>query len=144
MKLTKKLGLTTAITFYGKVTEKNKATLLATSWVVVQPSMAEGWGITVIEANAAGTPVIASNVSGLKDSVIHNETGILVKVRDISELEVALTKVIKNKAYRNQLSENAYFWSQNFNWGTSADMFYRLITDKTITNNAGTISLASK
>ncbi len=144
MKLTKKLGLTTAITFYGKVTEKNKATLLATSWVVVQPSMAEGWGITVIEANAAGTPVIASNVSGLKDSVIHNETGILVKVRDISELEVALTKVIKNKAYRNQLSENAYFWSQNFNWGTSADMFYRLIIDKTITNSTGAISLASK
>jgi cellulose synthase/poly-beta-1,6-N-acetylglucosamine synthase-like glycosyltransferase/glycosyltransferase involved in cell wall biosynthesis/O-antigen/teichoic acid export membrane protein len=144
MNLVKKLELSNAVTFCGKVSEKEKATLLAKSWVVVQPSMAEGWGITVIEANAAGTPVIASNVSGLKDSVIDNHTGLLVKVRDIAVLENTLRKVITDNAYREYLSENAHIWSQNFNWDTSSENFYRLITDESIISSSPSLTFASK
>ncbi len=68
-KLVAKLGIDDAVTFYGHVTDTEKAKILGKSWAALQPSLIEGWGITVIEANAAGTPVIASRVNGLQDSV---------------------------------------------------------------------------
>ena len=58
--------------------------------------MIEGWGITVIEANACGTPVIASNVKGLKDSVVDGNTGWLVKVGNIDDLATKISSVLSN------------------------------------------------
>ena len=65
--LVKKLKLGEQVLFLGKVSEKRKIELLSKSWISVQPSMMEGWGITVIEANSCATPVIASRLSGLSD-----------------------------------------------------------------------------
>lgn len=144
MKLTKKLKLTDAVTFLGRVDEKKKASILAKSWAMIQPSMAEGWGITVIESNAAGTPVIASNVSGLKDSVIHGKTGILVKAKDIQAFSVEMENIIKDKTLRDLLSENAYVWSKNFDWNISADLFMNAITEKKEVSTIQNIAFINK
>lgn len=131
--LVSKLGISQQVIFYGRVTEEQKTTLLAQSWAMLQPSQVEGWGITVIEANRAGTPVIASRVNGLKDSVIDGKTGILVKVRDSNEFVIAMKKIATAKNYRTTLSRNAFLWSMQFDWDKSASDFYTVIV-KTFAN----------
>lgn len=121
--LTIKLGLEKSIFFHGKVSDEEKIRLLSQSWVAVQPSQVEGWGITVIEANACQTPVVASNTNGLKDSVIDHKTGLLVRIRDTKEFAKALSKIIKNNMFRESISKEAFLWSKKFHWEASAGKF---------------------
>jgi len=122
-RLVAKLGLTGLVTFKGRIDEYEKAVLLAKSWAAVQPSSFEGWGITVIEANAAGTPVIASRVNGLVDSVIHEETGVLVSPKNVIEWAETMHLFIEDKTRRLKLSKSAKKWSQNFSWHKSSISF---------------------
>jgi len=125
--LAKTLKIENSVRFLGKVSEKDKSRLLTTSWAMLQPSQVEGWGITVIEANAASTPVIASNVNGLKDSVLDGETGILVEAGNVRQFALSMKDLIEDEAMRATLSQNALRWSLGFDWDKSADAFYRLI-----------------
>ncbi|MDO8658205.1 MAG: glycosyltransferase [Candidatus Levybacteria bacterium] len=125
--LARRLKIENKVTFFGKISDSDKALLLSQSWVVLQPSQLEGWGITVIEANAAGTPVIASDVSGLRDSVIHGETGVLVELKNIDAFTRAMIDFISDEKYRTYLSRSAYLWSQHFNWDKSAENFFHII-----------------
>ncbi len=127
-KLTKELDLEKSVVFAGRVSDVQKARLLAKSWVVLQPSMVEGWGITVIESNASGTPVIASDVVGLRDSVVNGRTGILVPVGDVEAFAHAMIDFILDAKYRKKLSDNAYNWSQNFNWDKSSKNFFNIVS----------------
>jgi glycosyltransferase XagB len=121
------LGIQDAVTFYGRVSNKEKARLLAQSWAAIQPSQMEGWGITVIEANAARTPVIASNVNGLHDSVVDGQTGLLVPAGNIMDFATAMQSIAEDHMLRMTLSEQALYWSRNFSWDKSAEDFYKLI-----------------
>lgn len=126
-KLSKKYGLNGAVNFTGFVSEERKQQLLAESWVSLQPSSFEGWGITVIEANAAGTPVIASNINGLIDSVKDTKTGILVPVKDVEIWAKAMDGMIRYEEFRSELSQNALKWSNNFSWDKSSKEFLKNI-----------------
>lgn len=121
------LGLQNAVTFYGRVSDKDKARLLGQSWAAIQPSQMEGWGITVIEANAAGTPVIASDVPGLQDSVINNQTGLLIPTGDVTGFAAAMSTIIEDDLLRMSFTQQARLWARNFDWDKSAEAFYRLI-----------------
>jgi len=127
--LAKRLKVENKVTFFGKISDSDKALLLSQSWVVLQPSQLEGWGITVIEANASGTPVIASEVSGLRDSIVHGETGVLVELKNIDAFAGAMIDFISDEKYRTYLSGSAYLWSQNFNWEKSSNLFFHIIED---------------
>lgn len=136
-RLTKKLVLTSNVIFLGRVSERKKLSLYKKCWVMVQPSMVEGWGITVIEANAYSTPVIAANVNGLKDSIVHNKTGILLKKGTEEEFVAAMMQLLADTKLRETLGQNAQAWSQNFVWQQSAQQFYSLITRQTARKLAG-------
>jgi threonyl-tRNA synthetase len=68
--------------------------------------MVEGWGITVIEANACGTPVIASDVFGLRDSVSKNQTGKLIEPRNIEQWVSTILEILSDHRQRKKLSLN--------------------------------------
>lgn len=127
VRLAKELEIQDVITFKGKVSEKEKANILAQSWAMLQPSMIEGWGITVIEANASGTPVIASDVPGLRDSIVDGVTGVLISPKDIDGFTKAMTNIVINEKYRGLLSKEAYLWSKQFTWDRSASEFMQAI-----------------
>lgn len=127
--LSEGLGLHSQILFYGKVSEKRKVKLLSQSWLALQPSSLEGWGITVLEANAYKTPVIASNTNGLKDSIVHGKTGVLVRTKDVGEFSKAMLFLFQNKKKRVEISEASYRWAQQFSWDTSAEKFYLALTN---------------
>lgn len=122
-KLVKNLDMKDSVKFLGLVTDEQKADLFARSWVAVQPSTVEGWGITVIEANAAGTPVIASHVKGLQESVVHEETGLLVPVNQVKMFSAAIIELFSDKRKRSKLSTNALKWSKKFSWDKSTRNF---------------------
>lgn len=115
------------VTFLGKVSEEEKVKLLQKAWVMVNPSSMEGWGLTVIEANACGTPVVASDVPGLRDSVKKDYSGLLAKYGDVNDFEVKVASLLKDKKLRNQMAINALKWAKLFNWDAgkkkSIDLF---------------------
>ncbi|MFB8771297.1 glycosyltransferase family 4 protein [Streptomyces broussonetiae] len=65
------------VEFTGHVSEAEKHRLLCAAWLLVHPSAVEGWGLVVTEAAARGTPTVAFDVPGLRDSVVDGETGVL-------------------------------------------------------------------
>lgn len=67
------------VTFHGRVSEIEKARLVASAHVLAVPSRREGWGLVVTEASALGTPSIAYDVDGLRDSVVASGQGALVE-----------------------------------------------------------------
>jgi hypothetical protein len=84
--LSAELKLQDRVTFHGFIDESEKAPLLQKMNFVVNTSSKEGWGLTVVEANACGAPVVAANVPGLRDSVVDGETGLLYEFGNIDDL----------------------------------------------------------
>ena len=126
--LVTELSLTHRIIFVGKVSEAEKIRLMSSHWMMVQPSSVEGWGMTVVEANACATPVIASNVNGLKDSVIDGTTGILIAPHDVAGFAHMMELLIENTRFRNDLSRQAREFAITFSWDDTASNFLAIIT----------------
>ncbi len=125
----KSKNLTGKIEFLGYVTEEEKAKLLAEAWLFVTMPLKEGWGITVIEANAMGTPAIGADVPGLQDSIKNNETGLLTPFNNPGLLAEKIQRLIENEHERERLSENARDWASRFSWESSANHFLQKISD---------------
>lgn len=116
------------VSFFGYIPENEKIKLLSKAWVLVNPSIREGWGINIIEANACGTPCIAYNVPGLRDSVNDQKTGLLIKENfDVEKLAKTIIKFLENNKLRQELSHNALKWSKRFTWDKSAKEFIKLL-----------------
>ncbi len=126
-KYAKRLGILNKINFLGFVSNKKKIGLLQKAWVFVNPSFMEGWGITTIEAAACGTPAVASNVPGLRDSIKNPHTGFLVKYADADAFAEKITKLITNDNLRHEMSRDSIVWAKGFSWDKSADKFSQLI-----------------
>ncbi len=121
------LKLSEKISFLGKITDDEKVNLLGKSWVLVQPSYMEGWGITCIEANSCATPVIASNVPGLREAVADGTSGYLFQYGNSTELAAKLLDILANKKNRLVLSKQSRIWSHKYNWDIQANKFHLLI-----------------
>jgi glycosyltransferase involved in cell wall biosynthesis len=80
-RLAASLDLGERVRFLGRVSEEEKLRLLRRAWALVFASPKEGWGITNLEAASCGTPVVASNSPGIRESVSDGETGYLVAAR---------------------------------------------------------------
>ena len=128
MALVNKLGISESCTFYGKVGQEKKREIMQASWVTVNPSMMEGWGITTIEANACGTPMVASDVPGLRDSVRDGVTGILVPFGHVNEFADTIIRILKDQVLRESLSAGALSWARNFGWDKSCQKFFEIIS----------------
>ena len=124
--LAQKLNLK-RIEFRTNISQQEKKLLLAKAKILVYTSTREGWGQTVIEAAACKTPTVAYNVPGLRDSVKHMETGMLVEIGNIEQLTKAVTQLLTDHSLRNRLAENAYRYAQSFNWDNTAEKFLKAI-----------------
>lgn len=118
--LARELGLGSAVRFAGFVGDDERDALLAASRVCACASEKEGWGLTVIEANALGTPVVASDAPGLRDSVRHGETGFLVAAGDVGAFAARIAELLADDPLAERLSERARAWSRSFDWDLAA------------------------
>jgi len=116
----RKLNLESIVAFHGEVSEDEKIRLLQQAWVYVTASVREGWGITVIEAAACGTPTIAYGVAGLKDAVVDGQTGLLSPYNDEKTLSDLIVTTLEDSVLREKLSKKAAEFSKQFNWDKTA------------------------
>ena len=115
------------VAFCGRVDGQTKCDLLSRAHLVLVPSVEEGWGLVVTESNAMGTPTVAYNVAGLRDSVQHEHTGILVESNSPEELAKAALGLLNDKERLAKLSFNALKFSKSFSWDNTADAFDKII-----------------
>lgn len=111
-----RLGVAGAVEFRGFVPRPDKVRAIQESWVLVQPSPKEGWGLTVVEAGACGTAVVAADSPGLRDSVRRDVTGLLVPYGDDAGLAEALARVLTDGALRARLGAAGIEWAARFQW----------------------------
>jgi len=113
-----------SVEFLGFMGAADKVRRLQESWVLVQPSPKEGWGLTVVEAGACGTAVVAADSPGLRDSVKRDETGLLVPYADDRALAGALARVLCDAALRDRLSAAGREWAAGFTWPECARLSF--------------------
>jgi len=115
------LGVADGVHFLGRVSEAEKLTLLRTRWANVFPSCKEGWGITNVEAAACGTPSLASDSPGLRDSVRHGETGYLVPHGDAEALARRMVELAGSPELVARLGGAARSFAEGLSWDRAAD-----------------------
>ncbi len=121
-------ALRASVEFTGFVDEATKVRLLQSMWALVMPSSKEGWGLTVTEANACGTPAVVTNVPGLRDAVVDQETGFVVPYGDRVALAEAITKLLANRDLRTRMGTRAEEFSKQFSWDIAAEKTLALLT----------------
>jgi len=116
------LGISDRVRFAGFVSEQQKAELLSRSWAHVLTSPKEGWGIVSMEASACGTPTVASDSPGLRETVRDGETGYVVPHGDVEALANALLRVTEPQN-RDRLGRAARSMAEEYSWEAIADAF---------------------
>ena len=118
--LAKRLGLGEAVRFLGFVSEQEKRRLLRRAWAVVFPSPKEGWGITNVEAAASGTPALASDSPGLRESVQDGVTGYLVPHGDSRALADRMVALAADPSLVERLGRAARRFAEGLSWDSAA------------------------
>ncbi len=121
------LGLADAVTFRGFVEEDEKVALYRGARVFVNPSEKEGWGLTVLEANACGVPAVASDVPGLRDAVRRDETGLLVPYGDVGAFAEAIARILRDHDTWRRFRAGALAWAAEFDWDAVTDAIETMI-----------------
>ena len=125
-RLVAKLGLTEKVKFLGEVPNQKIPEHLAGADCFVLPSLKEGFGIAVLEAWAAGLPVIGSNVGGIKELIEDGKTGILVEPGDPEAIAKAILKIYKQSEagpIRNNLAMARLF---RYDWGEIGERVFKV------------------
>ena len=102
----------------GRVARAELVELYRRAWVVASASLAEGWGMSLTEAAACGTPAVATAVTGHRHAVRDGVTGLLVD--DPDELVAALVTVLTDERRRGQLGAAARHWAAALTWDRTA------------------------
>jgi glycosyltransferase involved in cell wall biosynthesis len=123
------LHIAKKVIFYSYVSEEKKFDLLKRSWILINLSVKEGWGLTVMEAASQGTPTIAYDTSGLRDSILNGKTGLLVYIKTQDAFVEKITMLLNSQSLCKTLSKNAVEWSGKFDWNDSAKKSLLLINN---------------
>jgi glycosyltransferase involved in cell wall biosynthesis len=110
----KKMGLTDSVTFLpSRPNQEGVAQVIRSCDAVVMPSLSEGFGLNVVEAQACGVPVVASNTTSLPEVV---RGGLLVEPRNPAKLAEAVIKLLKDKALREKLGAEGAKYVKRYSW----------------------------
>lgn len=121
------LGLSDSVTFHGHVDNTERDAILDRSWVLLAPSVKEGWGIAIMEAAAHGVPAVAYRAAGgVCESIVEGETGWLVD--DLDELQKRTEELLVDAGLRRWMERNARARAAGFHWDESGRRFGELVT----------------
>jgi glycosyltransferase involved in cell wall biosynthesis len=112
------LGATKWIDLPGRVSDADLVAWYRKAWLVASSSQREGWGMTLTEAAACGTPAVATAIAGHADAVLDGESGLLVQ--DPDDLPGALGRVLGDEVLRSRLSKGALARARWFTWDATA------------------------
>lgn len=120
-KMVASLGMLGAVEFKGFISQEAKVDVLRRAHLLIYPSLKEGWGLTNVEANACGTPVLAARVPGLRDSVADGKSGLLFEYGNVTEFVEKAVRILADHEYRGKLQAGALNFASQFSWDRAAD-----------------------
>jgi glycosyltransferase involved in cell wall biosynthesis len=114
-------GMGERVHFHGFVSAAQRDEIVSGARASLFASNREGFGLTVLEANALGTPVVASDAPGLRDAVRNGETGWLVAVDDVAGFADRAATLLSDEQTAQAMSAAALRWAQRFDWDRASD-----------------------
>jgi glycosyltransferase involved in cell wall biosynthesis len=111
----------------GRLDDTALVDLYRRAWMVASTSLREGWGMTLTEAAACGTPAVATRIAGHSDAVDDEVSGLLVDSMD--ELVTAAGRLIDDAMLRRRLSLGATRQAERFTWGATAALTFDALSD---------------
>ncbi|WP_461257291.1 glycosyltransferase family 4 protein [Treponema sp. R80B11-R83G3] len=124
------------IIYYGFVTEDKKLELMSRAYILLVPSIREGWGMIITEAAAVGTPSIVFNSPGLIDAVNFGESGYIATKNNSQGILEIMENTIKNPVKYKEMRRNAHEFSKKFNWEYTGSQFTTVILNNIGINNS--------
>jgi glycosyltransferase involved in cell wall biosynthesis len=121
------LNLTEHVTLAGRVSDDELLRLYQSSWLLVSASHSEGWGMTITEAAACGTPCVVTANHGHCAAATHNVTGLIVE--DDAELAKGIVQVLTDNALRDSLTNGARTHAAKFHWDRTATILLQTLVD---------------
>ncbi|MCX5388916.1 glycosyltransferase family 4 protein [Streptomyces sp. NBC_00094] len=129
-KLAAGLGIASAVVFHGHVTEERKQELFHHAWLTVVPSVAEGWGLAVIEANTVGTPALAFDVPGLRDAIRPGVNGWLLDPdAELADGIAGALDELSAPEARRLAAARCRAWAAAFSWDHSAERLAQVVLE---------------
>lgn len=114
------------IEFVGMINDEEKKIYMQRAWIFASPSLAEGFGITWIEANACGTPVVGYKIDGL--DTVNEKTSIMVKSGDINALAREMIKLCNDRQRVLLMSKDCVENGNKYYWSSSCNKFSDIIS----------------
>jgi glycosyltransferase involved in cell wall biosynthesis len=124
----RELGVEDLVVWHGHVPDEERDRILAAAWLALLPSTKEGWGLSVVEAAAKGTPTIGyREAGGVNESIDDGETGVLVDGLD--EAVEAARHLLRHPDLLEQMSDRARGHAGRYSWDTSAKAFEEILLE---------------
>jgi len=108
------------VTFAGHTSDAELVSLYRRAWIVASASAREGWGMSLTEAAACGTPAVATNIAGHQDAVSDGQTGLLVDRDDPQALAAAIARLAQDDQLRARFATAATARAARFTWEATA------------------------
>lgn len=121
--LTKELKISERVYFTGRISDDEVRKIYQKSKICLLATEKEGWGLVAMEAQSFGSPVVAFDVPGIKDSVVDGKTGILVRFGDIAAMKDALKRITSDENLLRELSSACIRRSKEYDWELCYDDF---------------------
>lgn len=133
-KLAEELGITAYLSFKGFVPNNSIAKHYASACCVVVPSLilpsgeTEGMPVVILESLLSSTPVVASDVGGIRDIIVDGFNGFLVEPGNANKLATAIGKVLADK--ENILRKNAFESCHKYYWSNISDIYVKGMNER--------------
>ena len=109
----------------GRLGDQELVDLYRRAWLVVSTSVREGWGMTLTEAGACGTPAVATRIAGHEDAVSHGSSGLLVDTMD--DVVTAAAAILSDDQLRARLGDGALRTAERFTWDRTASVSFGVL-----------------
>ena len=124
--LSEKLGLNRNVEYLGRLNEKRLFEVVSRSWLNLHFSVAEGWGYSILEAAACGTPTIAYSVPGVDEAIIEGRNGIKVPEGDRENFLVSILKILNEYTVWPEVCR---ILAESYSWDKTTDLWERHLTN---------------
>lgn len=128
--LVAELDATEFVHFAGRVSDEELVATYQRAWAVASSSVREGWGMTLTEAAACGTPAVATRIPGHVDALAEDRSGLLAD--DDADLARHLARIATDRALRDRLSAGALAHAGTFTWENTATRILEVLADEAL------------
>ena len=125
-KIVESVGLSSSVDFTGRIPDEKLASIVSRSWINLHTSQTEGWGLSIIEASASGTPTVAYSVPGVVDTIEDGLNGYKVRDNDRDAFVNAVLKILENP---KPLWDSSRKVAEKYSWDDTARLWDKAIRE---------------